>query len=117
MITTVARPVPVDIHLRATRIIRAPRTQVSWRARCRICTAAVETDARFCGMCGASSIARPRLVFPHTPAFELEPPRIVIDLAAAPEPERAVRSHWWKLWAVALVLCGVGLGTAVVGCV
>ena len=68
-----------------------------------------------------------RRVFPHTSAFELLPPRIVIDappdpafLARGSSPEVtpvSQRSARWKLWAAALVVCGIGLGTAVAGCV
>ncbi len=74
-----------------------------------------------------SLVPRRRRVFAHTPAFELHAPRIVMQeppvpafLARgsqpeiAPEPPRAVR---WKLWAAALVASGIGLGTAVAGCV
>ncbi len=61
-----------------------------------------------------------RLAFAHTSAFELQPPRIVIDLARGSEPsievEPVSRSRW-KRWAAALVVCGICLGTAVVGCV
>lgn len=59
-------------------------------------------------------------IFAHTSAFELLPPRIVIARGSEPELElevpREPRSRW-KLWAVALVVCGIGLGTTVAGCV
>ena len=69
----------------------------------------------------AAPAPRPsRLAFAHTSAFELQPPRIVIDLARGSEPIIDVQPRAlirWKLWATALVMCGIGLGTAVVGCV
>lgn len=55
-------------------------------------------------------------VLAHTPAFELQPPRIVVDLAAD-EPEPRARGSRWKAWAFGLVACGLGLGTAMAGCV
>lgn len=60
---------------------------------------------------------RPR-IYAHTPAFELLPPRIVIARGSDPEieapPEPRAR---WSLWAIAFVACGIGLGTAIAGCV
>ena len=75
----------------------------------------------------AAAVEPVRRTFAHTSAFELQPPRIVID--TIPQPEFLARGSqqelapsprrmWrWKLWAAALVVCGVGLGTAVAGCV
>jgi serine/threonine protein kinase len=61
---------------------------------------------------------RHKRIYAHTSAFELLPPRIVIARGSEPEIEapRQPRSRW-KLWAVALIACGIGLGTAVAGCV
>lgn len=77
------------------------------------------------GIAAATAPVRP--TFGHTSAFELQPPRIVIAAAPQPaflargsEPEiplPSTRGRRWKLWAVALIVCGVGLGTAVAGCV
>lgn len=57
-------------------------------------------------------------IYAHTSAFELLPPRIVIARGSEPElaVPRAPRGRW-KLWAAALAICGIGLGTAVAGCV
>lgn len=63
--------------------------------------------------------ARRERVLAHTPAFELEPPRIMFE-DELPEddddldipPRRRI-----KAWAVAAIMCGVALGTAVAGCV
>lgn len=69
---------------------------------------------------------RRRRIYGHTPAFELEPPRIAIlppdppAFARGSQPDLPVvpeRDARWKLWAAALVVCGIGLGTAVAGCV
>ncbi len=63
------------------------------------------------------SLAAARRIYGHTSAFELLPPRIVIARGSEPEVAvPAVRSRW-KLWAIALVAGGIGLGTAVAGCV
>ena len=74
-------------------------------------------------------VATPARVFPHTPAFELQPPRIGEDVAPLPaflaargsEPElelsAAPARGRWRLLAAALVIGGVGVATAVVGCV
>ena len=65
----------------------------------------------------APRVSAPRKrVFANTPAFELQPPRIVID-APVEHVDAPVRPSRWRLWAVALVVAGVGLGSAVAGCV
>ena len=64
----------------------------------------------------AAAAPRHRRVFAHTSAFELQPPRIVLDIAS--EPERPVsRRSRWRTWAILLAACSIGLGTAVAGCV
>ncbi|MBL0215497.1 MAG: protein kinase [Myxococcales bacterium] len=72
-----------------------------------------------------------RRVFAHTSAFELEPPRLVIDSAriptfvdargSDPEIDAAIETsrqpRGWRMWAFAFLVCGVGFGAAVAGCV
>lgn len=68
-------------------------------------------------------------VFAHTSAFELQPPRIVLDIAPLPqflaargsEPEielpAAAPRGFWRLMAAAFVMGGIGVATAIAGCV
>ncbi len=58
-----------------------------------------------------------RRIYAHTSAFELLPPRIVIARGTEPDVSLPATRSRWKLWAAALVACGIGLGTAVAGCV
>lgn len=64
------------------------------------------------------SLARHRRIYDHTSAFELLPPRIVIARGSEPDLEvpSAPRTGW-RWWVVALLVGGIGLGTAVAGCV
>ncbi len=73
-------------------------------------------------------VVAPRRVFPHTPAFELLPPRFLRDIAPLPaflaargsepglELPAAPGHQRWRLFAAALVMSCVCIATAASGC-
>jgi len=123
-----------DIHSRRTRIIR-----VRGEA-CGSCEAIVEPEATFCGLCGTRTratmsleiakveprpVATQRRVFANTPAFELQPPRIIDCVIptpaflrgdAAPDRDAPPQGRRWGMWLVALAAWGAGAAMAVLCC-